>query len=219
MNEKLMAFGLVVATLLAVAQPLRAHMRVHPSMEDAAVILVPSALDGFDKGSQWNHVLQGTTVEQGALYSPLAGGSEVQLDFYRNSASPHNGAGCYLSQGERLRSQQMMMLPTQTGAESFLVTFMTDGHQLRLVASTECRAEGCSEEKVHTGFRLDVFSGLFQERSAGVVPVSIVLRRPYDSRDDLATHEAALLTQARQFLQQLDLSTARQLASQQRAGS
>lgn len=181
------------------------------SPEARAVVLVPQTLGGRPVKERWVNVQRGGVVEDGALFAGVAGAPEVQLDFYRNRASRHNGALCYMMKGESVVWDRPQVLPTRDGSSQFDVVLLWGSSQLRVIAATECTPEGCAETDIAgKGARLRL-----QDRGVNVVPVSVALTRPVGAEDDLDAVGDQLLRDLKAALQETDLAPARQLASLQ----
>lgn len=213
---KIVALGIVVTTLVSAKQMLT-EPDFSPASQAAAdaLVLVPEVIAGYEVQRRWRHPLTGPVIEDGALYSPVSGvGNAVQIDYYRNALGPHNGAVCYVGQGERLRSQALMSL-TGVGGRSatFMVATMTDGRHLRVAASTQCYAGRCEEQLIPTGWRAIASLAMFDDSRRAVVPMSLVLRQSYESGDDLAAIEAGLVDELKQAVALIDLAVPMRLAS------
>lgn len=213
---KIAALGIVVATLVSAKQILTEPGFSSASQAAAdALVLVPVAIAGYEIQRRWRHPLNGAVVEDGAVYSPVSGiGSAIQVDYFRNALTPHNGAGCYVGQGERLRSQALMSLAGVAGSSAtFMVATMTDGRHLRVAASTQCYAGRCEEQLIPTGWRAAASLAMFDDTRQAVVPMSVVLRQSYESGDDLAAVEAGLMSELKQAVSLIDLAAPMRLAA------
>lgn len=196
-----------------------ARANVSAGTEAASIVLLPHTLTGYKPTQRWRHPLYGSTIEEGALYSALSGdGTTVQLDFYRNTRLPHNGAYCYLMQGETLQSDSLRTVKLSTGNAIFdIVTLRTNNH-LRLVAATECFAQGCSEKRSTS---IDMpwlttwhLKALASTASPAVVPFSIVIEHA-DAEGQVGPTitEAQLLDELLRTAAKLDLEPAQRLAA------
>lgn len=188
------------------------------SPEARAVVLLPQGLGARHIRERWNNPQPRRALEEGALYAGAATLPEVQLDFYRNSPVRHNGAICYVSQGESVLWERPQVLPLKAGTAQFDVLLLRGMNQLRIVAATECAAAGCAETDLHEmseGTRLRL--AVRDARTAGesFVPVSVVMTRTVVGTDDEEAVGAAMEQDLRAALRELDLSPARRLAGLQ----
>jgi hypothetical protein len=221
MHARLLALALVIATTLGLGQLVAARASASAGPEAAAIVVLPQSLPGYRIEDSWSHVNFGWwgAREEGALYAPLAGAADpVQLDFYRGSRTTHNGVGCFLAQGESMRSESLQAVKTRSGVVIFDIAVTQADNRVRLTAATECRVDSCTETAVRS-------EGLmpwqrWQIRfipAAGakaVVPFSVMLIRDHVADADQATTaEAQLQRQFAEVASQLDLMPAQHLAA------
>ena len=210
-----------LAVIVAAANVANAYIElpVTPTANADAVTLLPDLVGDAQPVHHWKHPLSGAVIEEGALYQSSTGGPLIQLDFYRNSREPHNGAACYLLQGERLRSESLLTVQTRNGAATFDVMLSSDSRHLRLAAATECTAEGCTEQPVLTPtalfWRKWDWRKLIDPARRPVVPTSIVLLQDWDEpdADRQAQAEQEIQQTFVQVAREVDLEPARRLAS------
>lgn len=221
MYSRFVALSLVIAAAFGTGQVFEIRSGVVAGADASAIVLLPQALAGYRLERGWSHQLHGQrVVEQGVLFSPLPGlaADPVQLDFYRGTRLPHNGAGCYLVRGESLRSESLRSIRTRTGAAVFDVVVMEAENRVRLAAATECRAQGCTETAVEpTGsapwqrWRLLT---LAPADARAVVPFSVMIERDHVvSAQQADWVEAQLQQEFAVLVGQLDLEPAQHLAA------
>lgn len=174
------------------------------------VSLVPETLGEAHATTRWRNELAGSEIEEGAVYSPRGGGDPVQLDFFRNRMQPHNGIACYMGQGEHLRSEQLVNLRTANGAEVvFDLAVLTDGERLRLVAATECTADGCTEERLTHSAKSPPFGIAVSFKDAQpvrpVIPLSVMVQSA-DGEPDGDAVSGRLDAELRDAVLKLDLA-------------
>jgi len=219
MNAKLATLALGVLVFAGLHRITAPHTFWTNQAETAGSInLLPAAIGSASIVRQWNNVRSQQVIEQGALYaSNDPADTPVQLDFFKGNPDTHNGVICYLFQGEALLWQHLETVPTAGKPVIFDLGLTRAGQQLRLVAATECTAQGCTEQPVPVN---DYFwtqwslKNLTQPRTP-VVPMSIVLTRPIGAGGLEAT-QSQLLTAFYHATAQLDLSPVQQLAAAQR---
>jgi hypothetical protein len=186
---------------------------LRPDPPQATIGLLPAAIDGAPPLRRWrNHAFVGTGIEEGAEYP--GADANIQIDSFHNSYLIHNGIKCYVMKGERLLWEQQRSLNTAGGVPVvFDVALLDSGEGLRLVASTECSADGCAERRLST----DHFMVLFWQPASrrAVVPVSVMLSGAADN----AAARARMLARLEAVAAQLDLAPARRWARLQEAGS
>lgn len=218
MRAKLAALAIAVFVALGASRAVDARANISASMEAASIVLLPQAVSGYKPTQHWHHPPFGSTIEEGALYSALNGNSTtVQLDFYRNTRLPHNGAYCYLVQGETLQSESLRTVKLLTGNAIFDVVILRANNHLRLAAATECSAQGCAETRPLTidtlwlTWRLKSFT---PTANPAVVPFSIVIdHTDATGQDASAITEAQLLDEFLHTAAMLDLEPAQKLAA------
>jgi hypothetical protein len=183
----------------------------------AAIELLPASIGAAQPVGYWKNPLGGSLVEEGALYSAAGSKDSIQLDFLRNSMHPHNGAGCYLTQGERFLSQALKTVQTRNGTAVFDVVLTRAERQLRVTAASECRVDGCTENVVEFGapWRYWDFKTLFYPDRRPVVPISIVLLRDVQDVPEaqMPEEQQRLLQEFQKLLEQFDPTPAQRLAT------
>lgn len=191
----------------------------------AEVVLLPASIDGATPMKSWTNPRPSGPIEQGTLYAAagLGAAGQIQLDFYRNNTRPHRGIACYLTQGESLVSEKLRNVMTASGVVMFDVALLRSQNQLRLAATTECTAAGCSEQLLRPdrafGLRWVPGNRMFSP-APSVVPASVMLRRELpDNADAQAVAHATreLEAQFARIAPQLDFAPARRLAVLQSA--
>jgi hypothetical protein len=183
-----------------------------------AVALLPASLGGRHIRERWSNARPRRSVEEGAVYAGPATLPEVQLDFYRNSPVRHNGAVCYIVRGETVVWNRLQEVPLRQGTAQVAMLLLRDADGLRIIAATECAADGCAEGDIRE------LKGQKKHLSVAVhdihdtwsfVPVSVAMTRTVASPDD----EEAVGVQMEQdllaVLRELDLTPARRLAALQ----
>ena len=212
---RLAAFAVTVLAGVAFTNAVHARIYAPASGAASSIVLLPSSIDGLSMWRHWDNALGGA-VEQGAEYSNAEIGRSVQLDFFRNVRTRHNGALCFVGRGERVRSESVRAVQLHDGAAVFDILVTRAEQQLRLVAATECQAGGCSEEEsgVVKPWRHLEMRSLFGGDPQPVVPVSIILMRdlPGEDAQSLAATESVLKQDFERAAAQLDLEPARRLA-------
>lgn len=145
-----------------------------------AVVLLPAGIGPRHVKRRWHNLLPGHTIEEGASYAGAADVPPVQLDFYRNSLMRHNGAKCYMVQGESLLWDRPAVLKTLGGSPEFDVVLLRGQNQLRIVAATECAVNGCadsdSSDPLGESARLLLMHD-WGSKPLAFVPVSVVMVR------------------------------------------
>jgi len=215
MNLKLFAFAVLVVSGTAVSGMQQRSWSRQPSAEAGAVVLLPDSIGERRIVKRWNNPQRSGAIEEGAVY---AAGSDtsVQLDFFRNSGSAHNGVGCYLLEGESLAWERTQTLRMADASAEFDVALLSSNEGLRLVAATECGPLGCTEHGlwgaavIGSELRWQGYSKVEQS----VVPVSIMLASPLDGEDPAAV-EARLMSKLEDVIGKIDLAPAQKLASLQ----
>jgi len=215
MNARLLAFAVLVVSATAASGMQERSWTRQASPAAAAVVLVPETLGERSISKRWNNLLRGGIVEDGAVFSG-ASGVPVQLDFFRNRPTAHNGINCYLLEGESLTWERPQVLQMATAPAQFDVALLSSNDSLRLIAATECSAGGCNE---HGLWGEPVGNSKLRWTSANapheaVVPVSIVLSSPLDGAEP-AVVEARLMSQLQDAARLIDLAPAQKLASLQ----
>lgn len=219
MNAKLAALALGVLVFGGLHRATVPHSTSANQAETVdSFNLLPATIGSATIVRQWNNRQSPQVVEQGALYaSNDPTDTPVQMDFFKGRPTTHNGMICYLFQGEVLLWQHLETIPTAGNPAIFDVGLTRADQQLRLIAATECTAQGCAEQPVPVS---DYFwtqwswKNLTQTRNP-VVPMSIVLTRPIGA-EGLEATQSQLLTAFYHATAQLDLSPVQQLAAAQR---
>lgn len=186
------------------------------SPEARAVVLLPVALGGRHIRERWDNIRPQRSIEEGAIYAGAATLAEVQLDFYRNSPSRHNGAICYLTQGESVLWDRPRVLPLKQGTAQFDVLLLRGQNQLRIIAATECAASGCAEADVeelqNPGKTIRLSLRDPHDASWSFVPVSVAMTRTVTGSDDEDAVGAQMEQDLMAALREIDLAPARRLA-------
>ncbi|HET8552120.1 MAG TPA: hypothetical protein VFM97_06575 [Gammaproteobacteria bacterium] len=221
MYAKLLVLSACVLGFGVLAHGLTPRHFAVANVNTAQVVLVPTTLGGAAQVERWRNPGAGSIVEVGALFAAgVHGAAPVILDFFRGYPHGHNGIGCFLNHGETLISEQLRRIETANESALFDVALLRTENQLRLVAATECAADGCAERAVLTWKALwqQGLRALTRSAPDGVVPAAIILTHPLDAGISKA-QEAAVAMQLRAELERVianvDLEPAMRLAKAQ----
>ena len=165
MKPKLIALAFVIvafATLNALRS--RASAR-HP---DAA--LLPAWIGSF-------RLMSNETTSAGELVGTYRDGAATILLDVRphTSGTLHNGAQCMLVQGEHPVKEDDRAIRTGDGTATFDLALFRSIAGIKLVASTECYAEGCAENPVTLWHASSSQPLVRLTNSLSVVPLSILI--------------------------------------------
>ncbi len=185
------------------------------------VALLPATIGDYRIGEHWRNALPLGALEEGAIYSPALSdrtADPIQLDFFRNSRSAHNGIGCYLTKGEAPLRRTLRGVRLHDTTAVFDVAVLLADNRLRLVAATECTGHSCSEEglSAEDGRHWRVHIGFPSSRRDGVVPFSLVLTRAIGA-EGIDSAQSRLLDEFELLATQIDLIPAQHLAQMQAA--
>ena len=190
------------------------------SVAAESIRLVPPELGAAPQVSRWHNPQPGRAdvVETGAIYAASAfGPAPVLLDFFRGDDAPHNGIACFLIQGESLTQEQLMRLPTLTGPAVFDVGVIRTPGEIRLVAATECTAQGCNAQTLpfwHGFWRQWTWKNLAIGPIKGVVPAAVILTQKTDA-GQAPTVIAQLRAELVRAVARINLDPAERLAAAQ----
>lgn len=188
-----------------------------PATRAVSSTLLPTRVGDWRAERKWGNGLSGGVMEQGALYSRPVDGIKTRVDLLLRSPGPHNALFCYLIRGTKFTHMAVHRVQAANSGATFdvaLVRSREAGSGLRLVAATECSADGCTETGVSSrGFvfpRLTDLGTLFEPPS-GVVPVAIDVM-PTDSK---SADPPALRGDFRNFVGAFDLRPIERVAAHQ----
>jgi hypothetical protein len=178
-----------VLAAFAVQHLWRTHARREKPVEPALALAVPEALGPYRAVEQWNNRLEGGVIERGAAYAEPGSDARdaVVFDFFLNRRTRHNGALCYLYQGESLRWERKHTVSIDQRPVSFDLALLNADGGLRLAASTECSDTGCNGDSLpfwdteHQRLNLRVLLApleLYQRAPADAIPVMLSIRLP-----------------------------------------
>jgi hypothetical protein len=153
-------------------------------------------------------------VEEGGIYQKDEGNVVAQIALLINSPRTHNGLICYLARGLRLQRQFRERVASADSAADFNISFVSDeslagaGEKYLLIATTECRAGGCTETPLESTNRLQfLWRGDDPTpptlESQPVVPLSVLLQSPEGSSDRWSQEHA--LQQFRELISNFKL--------------
>jgi hypothetical protein len=137
-------------------------------------------------------------------------GDTVDLVVNYGSRGPHDSIGCYWARAQDPSWQRLLALKTASSDSSvvFDVAVFTDtGATARLVAATECWADGCKESLYAPGVGW-VWPSLNRLVGDAPIPVAITIASALRTND-----HSGLLQALKSFVGMLDLSGVRQLAA------
>ena len=185
---------------------------------DASGALLPAEVGPYRIASKWRNDPHGWEPEEGALYSRGEGANPVQLDLRLNPTRQHNGIGCYLINGEMLTAESLRTVRTADTVVAFDVAFTIDGGNERLVAATECFAQGCTETRLF-GWGIvipqltlkSLLVPAVTRPARPLVAVSIMLNRKV-ANSNLRIAQSELFAQFADFASALNLAGVREFA-------
>jgi hypothetical protein len=194
------------------------------SKEAAQLELLPAEVGAFHRDAEhWKILRPDDSIEEGAMYrGEQHPDVRIQLDFYRQYDKEHNGMLCYVGQGEELMWQRQVVLNANDSNVVIALGLTRFEHQLRLIAATECYADGCQEMPFSDQWGIQVphsarihraqkMTALAQRIGIGIVPMSMVLTMSFEE-DEREKAEEKMLSAMNQFIASFDFSQPIKLA-------
>jgi hypothetical protein len=153
-------------------------------------------------------------VEEGGMYQNEEGSVVAQIALRTNDHGTHNGLKCYLTRGLTLQRQFLEQVATADSAGDFNIAFVSDesltgaGEKYLLIATTECRAGGCTETPLESTNRFQVLwrgddPNRATHESQFVVPLSVILQSTEGSSERWSQEHA--LQQFRELMSNFKL--------------
>jgi hypothetical protein len=157
------------------------------------------------------HIVSRSDHSEGYEWLTYRNKSEVTVDLLVNYGlrGPHDAIACYWARAQDPSWQRLLALKTASSDSSavFDVAVFTDrGATARLVAATECWADGC-KESLYPDVRW-VWPSLNRLGVKAPIPVAITIASALPTND-----HSALLQGLKSFVGMLDLSGVRELAA------
>ena len=156
--------------------------------------LLPASIGKFRVVNRWRAQMTDNIVEEGGMYQNDEGNVVAQIALRTNAPGTHNGLKCYLARGLPLQRQFLEHVAAADSASDFNIAFVGDesltgaGEKYLLIATTECRAGGCTETPLE---RTNEFQVLWRRddpnrptlESHLAVPLSVILQSTERSSD------------------------------------
>jgi hypothetical protein len=175
--------------------------------------LLPSSIGEFRVVRRWRTQMGNNVAENGGMYQNQEGNVVAQIALLTDFLGPHNGLKCYLARGLPLQRQSLERVAAADSASDFNIAFVSDesltgaGEKYLLIATTECRAGGCTETPVERTNSLRVFWKWEDpdrpRRESHVVPLSVILQSTEGSSDRWSQEHA--LQQFRELMSNFKL--------------
>jgi hypothetical protein len=172
---------LVALTFVIVAFATLKALRIHASPEHRNVSLLPLSIGSF-------RLMSSEMTRAGELVGTYRdGAATILLDVRpQTSGTLHNGAQCMLVVGEHPMKEDDREIRTADGTASFDIALFRSDAGIKLVASTECYAEGCAENPMMGFWHRSGGQPLVRlTNSLSVVPVSILIDGSGDDEGEL----------------------------------
>jgi len=218
-TRRLVALSAVVLLCAAVPhyrldRPAPAIQMPHGASGVSGSSLLPSSIGKFRVVNRWRIPMRDNIVEEGGTYKNDEGNVVAQIALRTNNPGTHNGLRCYLARGLTLHRQFLERVASADSAGDFNISFVSDeslagaGEKYLLIATTECRAGGCTETPLESTNRLQfLWKGDDPNPptldSQPVVPLSVLLQPPEGSSDGWTQEQA--LQQFRELMSNFKL--------------
>jgi hypothetical protein len=174
--------------------------------------LFPATLGRFHRSEIWSTELDNSAREEAARYIGLAGEPAIDFSVIFDSRDEHNALACYITRGERLTHQWAQSMPTANSPAIFDLGVLDTPEGVRMVASSQCRASGCSRLK--PGGWLGAMSTFASSRKEAPIPIAIVTS-PVAIDKNQETTMSGIEAALGQFVRQIDGALMQKLARSQ----
>ncbi len=196
------------------------HHESH-SQDYSPEAFLPAVIGDFHIVSRNRNTLSRQETEHVAIYQDRTGKQTAQFDVRVNSGA-HDGLACYLSRGMAVQWRRIEEVKSADSLGSFEISSLVDqsitgsGRTVLLMASTECKPEGCSELPLKVQNRIQlVWSQSPGEAGApqiaNAVPLSIAFQSLLE--DGKVQDQAQALSQFRKLILSYKLAPLRELSS------